>query len=107
MHKMSILKQQFAILRGATDISWQHQVVYTLLFFILDVVFMQSEFLSYSVDTFLKTSYLLLTLWTTVAGVEQNRYKTNNGCIKHLPQTGKNYSLCCLVGRDIAVKKVS
>ena len=21
--------------------------------------------------------------------VEQNRYKTNNGCIKHLPQTGK------------------
>ena len=26
-------------------------------------------------------------MWTTVAGVEQNRYKTNNGCIKHLPQT--------------------
>ena len=23
-----------------------------------------------------------------MAGVEQNRYKTNNGCIKHLPQTG-------------------
>ena len=22
-----------------------------------------------------------------MAGVEQNRYKTNNGCIKHLPQT--------------------
>ena len=69
MHKMSILKQQFVILRGATDISWQ------------DVVFM-SEFLSYSVDTFLKT------IWTIVAGVEQNRYKTNNRCIKHLPQTG-------------------
>ena len=24
-----------------------------------------------------------------MAGVEQNRYKTNNGCIKHLPQTGE------------------
>ena len=24
-----------------------------------------------------------------MAGVEQNRYKTNNGCIKHLPQTGR------------------
>ena len=23
-----------------------------------------------------------------MAGVEQNRYKTNNGCIQHLPQTG-------------------
>ena len=23
-----------------------------------------------------------------MAGVEQNRYKTINGCIKHLPQTG-------------------
>ena len=23
-----------------------------------------------------------------MAGVEQNRYKTNNGCIKLLPQTG-------------------
>ena len=23
-----------------------------------------------------------------MAGVEQNRYKTNNRCIKHLPQTG-------------------
>ena len=23
-----------------------------------------------------------------MAGVEQNRYKTNNGCTKHLPQTG-------------------
>ena len=23
-----------------------------------------------------------------MAGVEQNRHKTNNGCIKHLPQTG-------------------
>ena len=23
-----------------------------------------------------------------MSGVEQNRYKTNNGCIKHLPQTG-------------------
>ena len=23
-----------------------------------------------------------------MAGVEQNRYKTNNGCFKHLPQTG-------------------
>ena len=23
-----------------------------------------------------------------MAGVEQNRYKTNSGCIKHLPQTG-------------------
>ena len=23
-----------------------------------------------------------------MAGVKQNRYKTNNGCIKHLPQTG-------------------
>ena len=23
-----------------------------------------------------------------MAGVEQNGYKTNNGCIKHLPQTG-------------------
>ena len=23
-----------------------------------------------------------------MVGVEQNRYKTNNGCIKHLPQTG-------------------
>ena len=23
-----------------------------------------------------------------MAGVEQNRYKTNNGCIKYLPQTG-------------------
>ena len=52
MHKMSILKQQFVILRG--DISWQHEVVYYAPFFILDVVFM-SEFLSYSVDTFLKT----------------------------------------------------
>ena len=54
MHKMSILKQQFVILRGATDISWQHEVVYYTTFFILDVVFM-SEFLSYAVDTFLKT----------------------------------------------------
>ena len=53
MHKMSILKQQFIILRGATDISLQHEVVYYTTFFILDVVFM-SEFLSYSVDTFLK-----------------------------------------------------
>ena len=26
-----------------------------------------------------------------MAGVEQNRYKTNNGCIKHLPQTGYKY----------------
>ena len=54
MHKMSILKQQFVILRGATDISLQHEVVYYTTFFILDVVFM-SESLSYSVDTFLKT----------------------------------------------------
>ena len=23
-----------------------------------------------------------------MAGVKQNRYKTDNGCIKHLPQTG-------------------
>ena len=23
-----------------------------------------------------------------MAGLKQNRYKTNNGCIKHLPQTG-------------------
>ena len=23
-----------------------------------------------------------------MAGVEQNRYKTDNGCIKHLPPTG-------------------
>ena len=51
---MSILKQQFVILRGATDISWQNEVVYYTTFFNLDVVFM-SEFLSYSVDTFLKT----------------------------------------------------
>ena len=51
---MSILKQQFVILRGATDISWQHEVVYYTTFFVLNVVFM-SEFLSYSVDTFLKT----------------------------------------------------
>ena len=84
---MSILKQQFVILRGATDMSWQHQVVYYTTFFILDVVFM-SEFLSYSVNTFLFEDYWLLTIWTTVAGVKQNRYKTNNGCIKHLPQTG-------------------
>ena len=27
-----------------------------------------------------------------MAGVEQNRYKTNKECIKHLPQTGSNYS---------------
>ena len=54
MHKMSILKQQFVILRGATDISWQDEVVYYITFFILDVVFM-SEFLSYSVDNLLKT----------------------------------------------------
>ena len=54
MHKMSILKQQFVILRGATDISWQHEAVCYTTFFILDVVFM-SECLSYSVDTFLKT----------------------------------------------------
>ena len=52
---MSILKQQFVILRGATDISWQHEVVYYTTFFILDVVFM-SKFLSYSVYTFLKTT---------------------------------------------------
>ena len=26
-----------------------------------------------------------------MAGVEQNRYKTNNGCIKHLPQTGSTF----------------
>ena len=50
---MSILKQKFVIPRGATDISRQHEVVYYTTFFILDVVFM-SEFLSYSVDTFLK-----------------------------------------------------
>ena len=81
MHKRSILKQQFVILRGATDISWQHEVVYYTTFFILDVVFM-SEFLSYSVDTF-GEDYWLLTIWTTVAGIEQNRYKTNNGCIKY------------------------
>ena len=54
MHKISILKQPFLILRGDTDISWQHEVVYYTTFFILGVVFM-SEFLSYSVDTFLKT----------------------------------------------------
>ena len=54
MHKMSLLKQQFVIPRGATDISLRHEVVYYTTFFILDVVFM-SEFLSYSVDTFLKT----------------------------------------------------
>ena len=53
MHKMSILKQQFVILRGATDISWQHEVLYYTTFFILDVAFM-SESLSYSVDIFLK-----------------------------------------------------
>ena len=51
---MSILKQQFVILRGATDISWQHEVVYYTNFFVLGVVFVP-EFLSYSVDTFLKT----------------------------------------------------
>ena len=56
MHKMSILKQQFVILRGATDISWQYEVVYYTTFFILDIVFM-SEFQSYSVVTFLKTIY--------------------------------------------------
>ena len=28
-----------------------------------------------------------------MAGVEQNRYKTNNGCTKHLPQTG--FALYC------------
>ena len=50
---MSVLKQQFVIFRGATD-RWQHEVVYYTTFFILDVVFM-SEFLFYSVDTFLKT----------------------------------------------------
>ena len=50
-----MLKQQSVTLRGATDISWQHGVVYYTTFFILDVVFM-SEFLSYSVDTFLKTN---------------------------------------------------
>ena len=54
MHKMSILKQQLVILRGATDMSWQDEVVYYTTFFILDVVFM-SEFLSYSVHSFLKT----------------------------------------------------
>ena len=54
MRKMSILNQQFVILRGATDISWQHEVVHYTTFFILDVVFM-SEFLSYSVDAVLKT----------------------------------------------------
>ena len=27
-----------------------------------------------------------------MAGVEQNRYKTSNGCIKHLPQTGSKAS---------------
>ena len=54
MQKMSILKKQCVIHRGATDISWQHEVVYYITFFIFDVVFM-SEFLSYSVDTFLKT----------------------------------------------------
>ena len=54
MHKMMILKQQFVILRGATDIRWQHEVVYYTAFFILDVVFMP-EFLSNSVDTFLNT----------------------------------------------------
>ena len=59
MHKMSILKQQFVILRGAI------------------------QFGGYLFEDY----YLLLTIWTTVAGVEQNRYKTNNGCIKHLPQT--------------------
>ena len=46
MHKMSILKQQFVILSGATDISLQHEVVYYTTFFTLDVVFM-SECLSY------------------------------------------------------------
>ena len=60
---MSILKQQFVIFRGATDISWQHEVVYVLHYF-----------------------------FTTVARVEQNRYKTNNRSIKHLPQT-ESYSL--------------
>ena len=54
MHKISILKQQFVILRGATDISWQREVVYYTTFFVLGVVFV-SEFLSYSVDSFLKT----------------------------------------------------
>ena len=29
-----------------------------------------------------------------MAGVEQNRYKTNNGCIKHLPQTGYIDDVC-------------
>ena len=28
-----------------------------------------------------------------MARVEQNRYKTNNGCIKHLPQTGNSLDL--------------
>ena len=83
---MSILKQQFVILCGTTDISWQHEVVYYTTFFILDIVFM-SEFLSYP-GGYLFEDYWLLSIWTTVAGVEQNRYKTNNGCIKHLPQTG-------------------
>ena len=28
-----------------------------------------------------------------MAGVEQNRYKTNNECIKHLPQTGRHFAI--------------
>ena len=37
-----------------------------------------------------------------MAGVEQNRYKTNNGCIKHLPQTG-NISKLFLISHLIVL----
>ena len=37
-----------------------------------------------------------------MAGVEQNRYKTNNGCIKHLPQTSSMFkAILILVFNDI------
>ena len=40
-----------------------------------------------------------------MAGVEQNRYKTNNGCVKHLPQTGLSVADCCNVSIILTSKQ--
>ena len=41
-----------------------------------------------------------------MAGVEQNRYKTNNGCIKHLPQTGYLNMMTNFTGSSISISPI-
>ena len=42
-----------------------------------------------------------------MARVEQNRYKTNNGCIKHLPQTGYKHSTGIQFNVNLYINEIS